>query len=105
MVIFDSVSAFKDPDSDFKMKHVARATSAAPTFFSSAEFYNITGTRSYSLIDGGVGKNNPAYFVIERAKEKAENYGLGKTITKQINFHNNIFTNKFKIRLIIFFRK
>lgn len=37
------------------MRDVARATSAAPTFFPSAEIKNVTGTKEYSLIDGGIG--------------------------------------------------
>ena len=53
MVIFKSSNAFRDPENDFYMRNCARATSAAPLFFSAAEFQNITGTKSYSLI----GKN------------------------------------------------
>ena len=40
---------------NFLMRDVARATSAAPTFFPSAEIKNLNGTKKYSLIDGGVG--------------------------------------------------
>lgn len=47
------------------MKDVARATSAAPTFFPSAEIKNVNASQSYSLIDGGVGLNNPSKLVID----------------------------------------
>ena len=45
--------------SDFKVKDVARATSAAPTYFETARIKNKLGT-PYPLIDGGVFVNNPA---------------------------------------------
>lgn len=57
---FKSRSARTRYDYDFPMKAVARATSAAPTYF---EPYKLTtgGLREYySLIDGGVYANNPA---------------------------------------------
>jgi patatin-like phospholipase/acyl hydrolase len=76
MVIFDSRKAFLDPECDFFMRNVARATSAAPTFFPSAEFYNLVGSEFFSLLDGGVGKNDPTYFVFEEVKAIAENYGI-----------------------------
>ncbi|PZX49113.1 patatin-like phospholipase family protein [Algoriphagus chordae] len=44
---------------DFKIKDVARATSAAPTYFETARIKNEIGT-PYPLIDGGVFVNNPA---------------------------------------------
>ena len=76
MVIFDSRKAFLDPERDFFMRNVARATSAAPTFFPAAEFYNLVGSNFYSLLDGGVGKNDPAYFIFEEVKAIAENFGI-----------------------------
>lgn len=57
------------------MRDVARATSAAPTFFPSAEIKNVSGTKHYSLIDGGIGQNNPAKLVIEDVKKEALNSG------------------------------
>ncbi len=44
---------------DFLLRDVARATSAAPTFFPPALIYSIAGERA-ALIDGGVVANNPA---------------------------------------------
>lgn len=44
---------------NFKVKDVARATSAAPTYFETARVKNHIGT-PYPLIDGGVFVNNPA---------------------------------------------
>lgn len=49
MFIFDSQNAFRDVDQDFFRRNVARATSAAPTFFSSAEFSNISGIIIYNI--------------------------------------------------------
>ena len=44
---------------DFKVKDVARATSAAPTYFETARVKNDIGT-PFPLIDGGVFVNNPS---------------------------------------------
>jgi len=44
---------------DFYLRDVCRATSAAPTYFSVAEIFSLSGTR-YPLVDGGVFAHNPA---------------------------------------------
>jgi uncharacterized protein len=57
---FKSRQAKVNPRRNFKMKWVARATSAAPTYF---EPFKLTTTRDeyyYSLLDGGIFANNPA---------------------------------------------
>jgi patatin-like phospholipase/acyl hydrolase len=55
---FKSRRAKEDSNYDFLMKEVARATSAAPTFFepSRIDLYS----DYYALVDGGVFANNPA---------------------------------------------
>jgi hypothetical protein len=42
------------PRYDFSMVEVARATSAAPTYFEPVEVTDAAGARRYALIDGGV---------------------------------------------------
>lgn len=64
-VIFRSINSIFDRNQDFYMKDVSRATSAAPIYFPSAEIKNVDATISYSLIDGGVGLNNPSKLVID----------------------------------------
>jgi Patatin-like phospholipase len=44
---------------DFRLKDIARATSAAPTYFPPALIQNRAG-QSFGMIDGGVFANNPA---------------------------------------------
>lgn len=44
---------------DFYLRDVCRATSAAPTYFSVAEIYSISGTR-FPLVDGGMVAQNPS---------------------------------------------
>lgn len=56
---FRSSRARKFPDYDFPMKDVARATSAAPTYFETARVNAHDDTDYYPLIDGGVFANNP----------------------------------------------
>jgi uncharacterized protein len=56
---FRSVRAAKDPSQyDFFMRDVARATSAAPTFFPPHRIAT-TSPDYFSLVDGGVFANNP----------------------------------------------
>jgi patatin-like phospholipase/acyl hydrolase len=57
---FRSARARNDPSYDFALTDVARATSAAPTYFEPFEVTDVAGTRSYPLIDGGVYAVNPA---------------------------------------------
>lgn len=58
---FRSSRARTDPEYDFPMKQVARATSAAPTYFEPAKIdVKSNGVDDYyALIDGGVYANNP----------------------------------------------
>ena len=56
---FGQHKALKDPDYNFKVKDVARATSAAPTYFECERVTSEAGN-SYGLIDGGVFVNNPS---------------------------------------------
>ena len=57
---FRSSRAATDPTYDFSMVEVARATSAAPTYFEPFEVTDAAGARTYPLVDGGVFATNPA---------------------------------------------
>jgi len=57
---FRSSRAKLDPAYDFPMRLVARATSAAPTYFEPLRLAADGGTDYYTLVDGGVFANNPA---------------------------------------------
>jgi patatin-like phospholipase/acyl hydrolase len=57
---FRSDRARTNPDKDFPMHEVARAATAAPTYFPAAEIENPTTRRRFTLVDGGVFANNPA---------------------------------------------
>lgn len=56
---FGSFKASRDKNKDFLVRDVARATSAAPTYFEPALIHSRTG-KQFELIDGGVFANNPA---------------------------------------------
>jgi len=68
---FTQHDAVKDKAKDFPLIHVARATSAAPTFFQVANAISRTNRR-LSLIDGGVFANNPALCAYSEARRKME---------------------------------
>jgi predicted acylesterase/phospholipase RssA len=59
-VFFKSDKARKDPARDFYFFDIARATSAAPTYFRPAHIQDIVCRKKYTLVDGGVAVNNPA---------------------------------------------
>lgn len=63
---FTSVDATTDIH-NYYMKDVARATSAAPTYFEPVRIKSLYGT-PYSLIDGGVFANNPALCAYAEAR-------------------------------------
>lgn len=66
-VLFTSHNA-TDERKDFFVKDVARATSAAPTYFEPANITSLNGTK-FSLIDGGLYANNPTLCAYSEAKK------------------------------------
>lgn len=64
---FTSMDARTRPTHNFYMRDVARATSAAPTYFEPEELASIYGS-TYALVDGGVFANNPALCAYSEAR-------------------------------------
>ncbi|MDD9893500.1 MAG: CBASS cGAMP-activated phospholipase [Gammaproteobacteria bacterium] len=60
------IKSWREQFEDIEMRHAARATSAAPTYFEPA-LVNING-KNHSLIDGGVFINSPAMSAYAEAK-------------------------------------
>lgn len=71
--VFSNQRVNSERDEDFYMKDVARATSAAPTYFLPAKIYavkhNFQSTNPYHLVDGGVSSNNPALIAYSHAQK------------------------------------
>ena len=67
-VIFTRDSAIKEPGRNYKLRDIARATSAAPTFFRATKAEAMNGVPSY-LIDGGIYANDPTICAIVEAKK------------------------------------
>jgi patatin-like phospholipase/acyl hydrolase len=65
---FKSSNARQRLDYDFPARQVARATSAAPTYFEPMKLPAGTNTDYYTLIDGGVFANNPAACALVEAR-------------------------------------
>jgi len=57
---FRSSRAVGDPTYDFPLTAVARATSAAPSYFEPEEVTDRAGARTYPLVDGGLYAVNPS---------------------------------------------
>lgn len=66
---FTQHDAKANPQADYFIRDVARATSAAPTYFEVAKIYSLT-LESYVLIDGGVFANNPALCAYAEVRHK-----------------------------------
>lgn len=65
---FTQPDARKHPGRNFFLRDVARATSAAPTFFECAKIESDTHV-TYTLIDGGIFANNPALCAFAEARK------------------------------------
>lgn len=65
---FKSSNARRRPDYDFPARQVARATSAAPTYFEPMKLPSGTNSDHYTLVDGGVFANNPAACALVEAR-------------------------------------
>jgi patatin-like phospholipase/acyl hydrolase len=68
---FKSRNARTRADYDFPARQVARATSAAPTYFEPMQISSGTNSDCYTLIDGGVFANNPAACALVEARTTA----------------------------------
>lgn len=66
-VFFNMVDTTKRETRDFLLRDVARATSAAPTYFRPAEIHSTFGNPLY-LVDGGVFANNPSMCAYAEAR-------------------------------------
>lgn len=65
---FKSWKARDFKGNDFKLRDIARATSAAPTYFPAAQIYNHK-FETFTCIDGGVFANNPMLCAIAAARQ------------------------------------
>ena len=66
---FDQIDAKQYPAEDYLIRDIARATSAAPTFFEPTKIRSLTN-EPYALIDGGVFANNPALCAYAEVRNK-----------------------------------
>jgi len=67
-IFFTSADARKDNICNFYVRDVARATSAAPTYFAPAHIKSLNG-QLFALVDGGVFANNPAMCAYAEARK------------------------------------
>jgi len=80
----DSIQARRDPLLNAQLRHVCRATSAAPTYFAPVQFSVVDKTkeppesREYHMIDGGIAVNNPVkhFFIRSFSNPFISNFGL-----------------------------
>lgn len=68
---FTQHDAVETAKADFLVRDVARATSAAPTYFAPAKIAS-RNQENYALVDGGVFANNPALCAYAEARHKSK---------------------------------
>ena len=86
---FRSSMARERPDYDFPARDVARATSAAPTYFQPMKLPSTTDPSHYTLIDGGVFANNPSACALVEARTNypdASDFLVVSLGTGQLNY-------------------
>jgi uncharacterized protein len=66
---FNQKDAKINPKDDYFVRDIARATSAAPSYFQVPKIHSFTN-ESYSLVDGGVFANNPALCAYAEVRSK-----------------------------------
>lgn len=72
---FKSANARRRRDYDFPARDIARATSAAPSYFEPMRIPTGTNLDNYTLIDGGVFANNPAACALVEAQSTLPHSG------------------------------
>jgi patatin-like phospholipase/acyl hydrolase len=80
---------------DFFVREVARATSAAPTYFEPARVYSMAGV-SFPLVDGGVFANNPSLCAYAEARQQFKRDDGSKNVTAADMFMVSIGTGTIK---------
>jgi patatin-like phospholipase/acyl hydrolase len=65
--MFRTNRATEHKERDFYMVDIARATSAAPTYFKPATIEDVHKVRKYVMVDGGVSANNPSLSALSYA--------------------------------------
>ena len=73
-VFFTSPEAKLSPQKNYYMRDIARATSAAPTYFQPAKIESLAGKTSY-LIDGGIFANDPTMSTVVEARKNKFPHG------------------------------
>lgn len=68
LYVFNSMNAKINPSDNYEVKGVARATSAAPTYFPAVKIKNEAGEEK-TLVDGGVTANNPTLLAYLEAQK------------------------------------
>lgn len=66
---FDQIDALNHPEEDYFIRDIARATSAAPSYFEVPKIHSLTN-ESYALVDGGVFANNPTLCAYAEVRNK-----------------------------------
>ncbi len=74
--VFRSSEAFLDPQKDYLLQQIAKATAAAPCYFPAVDVVNLPGDSRVSFIDGGLGKNDPSSFVMQDLVMQSNNDSL-----------------------------
>jgi len=76
-VFFNQIDTRQSTTNDYLLRYIARATSAAPTYFKPAEIHSTYGAPLY-LVDGGMFANNPSMCAYAEARTSKFSEILGR---------------------------
>ena len=87
LITFSTIEARKSEDNDYYLSDIIRGITAAPGYFPSHNFSNITNTKVHKIIDGGVYANDPTLRTWQLLKQN--NYTIDNALYLSLKEENN----------------
>lgn len=87
LMTFSTIEARKSEDNDYYLSDIIQGITAAPGYFPSHNFSNITNTKLHKIIDGGVYANDPTLQTWKLLKEN--NYNIDNALYLSLKEENN----------------
>ncbi len=87
LMTFSTIDARQSEENDYYLSDIIQGITAAPGYFPSHNFRNITNTKSHKIIDGGICANDPTLPTWQLLKEN--NYQIDNALYLSLKEENN----------------
>nr|WP_016926431.1 patatin-like phospholipase family protein [Rickettsia conorii] len=87
LMTFSTIDARQSEENDYYLSDIIQGITAAPGYFPSHNFRNITNTKSHKIIDGGICANDPTLPTWQLLKEN--NYHIENALYLSLKEENN----------------